>query len=61
MKNTSFASLKLRVHLETFNKQPTIENGLNLHTEIEILKDSNFQLIQDSFLSRLLVILDALE
>lgn len=62
MNNSSFAPLKLRVHLETFIKQSTIENGKNLLREIEKLEgENNFQFIQDFALSRLLIILDSLQ
>lgn len=61
MNSTSFGVLKLKGELETFIKQPTIENGENLLQEIEKLKGENFQIIQNVFLSRLLVILDSIE
>lgn len=61
MNSATLGTLKLKNDLETFLKQPTVENGEKLFKEIEKLKGQNFQPVQNIFLSRLLVILDSVE
>lgn len=61
MNSASFDVLMLKGVLETFIKQPTIKNGQSLLQEIEKLNGKNLQVVQNIFLSRLLVILDSLE
>jgi hypothetical protein len=61
MNSSVFGALKLKIELETFIKQPTIRNGDNLLLEIEKFNGENLQLLQNVFLSRLLVNLDSVE
>lgn len=61
MNAVSFNVLRLKGNLEAFLKQPTIQSGENLFKEIEKSKGENFQIVQDVFLSRLLVVLDSIE
>lgn len=58
MNSSALGALKLRSELENFLKQPTIGSGEDLLKEIEKFKGENFQLVQNAFLSRLLVIFD---
>jgi hypothetical protein len=54
MHKTSFESLKLKSQLEHLIKTPTLENARILKSQIQRVKNENFQLIQDVFLATLL-------
>lgn len=54
MQGTSFESLKLKAQLEYLIKTPTLENAKVLKSQIQRLKNQNFQIIQDIFLATLL-------
>lgn len=58
MQVTSFESLKLKTHLEHLVKAPSLDNAKSLKSQIQKVKDQNFQLVQDVFLSTLLRLMD---
>ena len=59
MKKVSFEALKLKTFLENLERSPTIDNALILLSELNSMKNENFQFIQDVFLSRLLIMMDS--
>ena len=59
MKQVSFEALKLKTFLEYLERSPSIDNALILLRELDSMKNENFQFIQDVFLSRLLIMMDA--
>lgn len=58
MMNASFKALKLKAQLENLTKAPTLTNANILLSQIKEIKNGNFQLVQDSFLTTLLILMD---
>lgn len=56
--NASFEALKLKAQLEHLTKAPTLENANSLLSQIQRIKNENFQFIQDVFLTTLLMLTD---
>lgn len=61
MMNASFEALKLKAQLENLTKTPTLTNANILLSQIKEIKNGNFQLVQDSFLTTLLILMDKAE
>lgn len=56
--NRSFEAFKLKAQLENLTKVPSLENSNVLLSQIQQMKNENFQLIQDVFLTTLLTLTD---
>lgn len=56
--NAAFEAFKLKAQLENLTKVPTLENANVMLSQIQQMKNENFQLVQDVFLTNLLTLMD---
>lgn len=61
MMKASFEAFKLKAPLESLTKNPTLDNAYILLRLIREMKNENFQLLQNVFLTTLLSLLDDAE
>lgn len=56
--NASLETLKLKAQLEHLTKASTLENAKSMLSQIQRIKNENFQFVQDVFLTTLLMLTD---
>ena len=59
--NRSIEAFKLKAQLENLTRVPTLENANLMLSQIQQLKNGNFQLVSDVFLTNLLTLVDSSE
>lgn len=56
--NISFEALKEKAQLENLARAPTLENANVLLRQIQLIRNENFQIVQDVFITTLLTLMD---
>lgn len=56
--NRGIEAFRLKAQLENLSKVPTLENANLMLSQVQQMKNDNFQLVQDVFLSNLLTLMD---
>lgn len=56
--NISFEALKVKAQLENLARAPTLENANVLLRQIQLIRNENFQIVQDVFITTLLTLMD---
>lgn len=56
--NRGIEAFKLKTQLENLARAPTLENANVMLSQIQQIKNENFQLVQDVFLTNLLTLMD---
>lgn len=59
METVSSKAFQLKAQLKNLTKAPTLENANILLLQTQHLKNENFQLVQDVFLTTLLTLMDS--
>lgn len=59
MQKVSLETIKLKSQLEHLTRTPNVQNANGLLHQMTLLKNENFQFVQESFLTHLLVLIDS--